>query len=63
MTVTIAQLPLAALRALAAGDAAAATRLSPVPLSPWLTGAECAEHVGAPRARRWRVTPRRTRAG
>lgn len=41
MTVTIAQLPLAALEALAAGDADAAATHSPVPLSGWLTGREC----------------------
>ena len=41
MTVTIAQLPLDALQALAAGDAAAAVSLSPVPLSSFLTSEEC----------------------
>jgi len=40
MTVTIAQLPLAVLRALADTDAETAARLSPVPLSRWLMGPE-----------------------
>ena len=40
MSVTIEQLPLAALEALAAGDAAAAAH-SPVLLTPWLLGTDC----------------------
>ena len=40
MNVSIVQLPLAALRALADGEAELAARLSPVPLSPWLAGPE-----------------------
>ena len=39
--VEIVQLGLAALRALAEGDQAAAERTSPVPLSPYLAGPEC----------------------
>ena len=56
MSVTIAQLPLAALRALAAGDAAAAARHSPVPLSPWLTS-EDARSTWVRRAAQVAVTP------
>lgn len=41
MSVTIAQLPLAALEALAASDEAAAAQHVPVPLTPWLVGPEC----------------------
>lgn len=41
MSVTVAQLPLAALEALAAGDEVAAARHSPVTLSGWLLGPEC----------------------
>ena len=56
MTVTIAQLPLATLRALADGDAAAAARLSPVPLSAWLSGPEC-RSTWVRRAKQVAVTP------
>ena len=56
MTVTIAQLPLATLRALADGDAAAAARLSPVPLSAWLSGPEC-RSTWVRRAKQVTVTP------
>jgi ribosomal-protein-alanine N-acetyltransferase len=56
MTVTVARLSPAVLDALAAGDAGTASRLSPVPLSPWLTGPECRD-IWQRRARQVAAAP------